>query len=117
MKKHKLTEMEADAENEKFLLTGSTLNNLRDEKLNQSNQTNGSRILTDTPNGEIFHDNFDIKFKGDTTSNETNPQNQSTAQIISKSQQLFTGVDMGSSDPSCLVFHGNKGTKLFPTPN
>jgi hypothetical protein len=105
--------MEADAENEKFLLTGSPLNNHRDEKLNQCIQTNGSG----TPNGEIFHDNFDIKFKGDNTSNETNPQNQSTAQIISKSQQLFTGVDMGSSDPSCLVFHGNKGTRLFLNPN
>ena len=104
--------MEADAENENFLENGNSLNHHKNEKLNHSNQTNGSRILIDTTNGEIFHDNFDVKFKSDTTSNETNPQNQSTAQIISKSQQLFTGVDMGSSDPSCLVFHGNKGKKI-----
>jgi hypothetical protein len=102
--------MEADAEHENFLQNGSPLNHMKGEKSNQPRQANDNGILINIANGEILHDNYDVKFKRDSHSNETNPQNQSTTQMISKSQQLFTGVDIGSSDPSCLVFHGNKGT-------
>jgi hypothetical protein len=98
--------MEADAEHENFLENGSPLNHMKGEKSGQLRNGN----LIKNVNGEILHDNYDVKFKIDSTPNETHPQNQSTTQMISKSQQLFTGVDIGSSDPSCLVFHGNKGT-------
>ena len=109
--KHKLSELEADAENEKFLQSSNPLNQIMSDNVCQ--KANGHGPLANKVNGEIFNDNFDVKFQTENSPDIPSQQNQSTAQIINKSQQLFSGVDMGSSDPSYLVFHGNKELKYI----
>ena len=100
--------MEADAENENFLRSENAATK---EKEAGALQVNG-HILTAPLNVNVLLDNaFDVKFKmANSESQEQNPPTQSTAQMISRSQQLALLGDMAAAgDQSCVVFHGNKG--------